>query len=152
MRAVLQRVSQATVSVDGETVGQIGIGLLVLLGVEEGDAITDADYIAGKIADLRIFPAEENEESGGERSLIEIGGSALVISQFTLLGDARKGRRPSWSRAARPEEAIQWYQGVVDRLSARGIPVATGVFRAHMHVNLTNDGPVTVLLDSKKAF
>jgi len=151
MRAVLQRVSRATVSVDGEIVGQIGIGLLVLLGVEEGDIVADADYIAGKIADLRLFPAED-EGSSGERSLIEIGGSALVISQFTLLGDARKGRRPSWSRAARPEEAVQWYQGVVHRLSERGIPVATGVFRAHMHVNLTNDGPVTVLLDSKKAF
>jgi len=152
MRAVLQGVSQASVSVEGEIVGQIGAGLLVLLGVEEGDTVNDADYIVGKIADLRLFPSKEEEGNGGERSLIETGGAALVISQFTLLGDARKGRRPSWSRAARPEEAIQWYQAVVDRLSERGVPIATGVFRAHMNVNLTNDGPVTVLLDSKKVF
>lgn len=151
MRAVLQRVSEARVVVAGETVGEVGKGLLVLLGVEEGDGDRDADYIAGKVADLRLFPPE-GDDSGMERSLVEVGGGALVISQFTLLGDCRKGRRPSWSGAARPEAAIQWYESVVGRLRARDIPVATGTFRAHMDVSLINDGPVTVLLDSRKAF
>jgi D-tyrosyl-tRNA(Tyr) deacylase len=151
MRAVLQRVTRASVSVEGETVGEIGAGLLVLLGVEAGDGATDADYIAAKIADLRLFPPE-GDESGMERSLTEVGGAALVVSQFTLLGDCRKGRRPSWSGAARPDAAVQWYEEVVQRLRDRGIPTATGTFRAHMDVALVNDGPVTVLLDSRKAF
>ncbi len=152
MRAVIQRVSEAEVTVDGAVVGRVeGPGLLVLLGVEAGDADSDADYIAGKVADLRLFPPGGDEE-GMERSLAEVGGGALVVSQFTLLGDCRKGRRPSWSGAARPDEAVQWYDAVVARLRARGIPTATGTFRAHMHVSLVNDGPVTVLLDSRKAF
>jgi len=153
MRAVIQRVAEAAVQVDGTTVGEIGNGpgYLVLLGVEAGDGVADADYIAAKIADLRLFPPE-GEEEGMERSLAEVGGAALIVSQFTLLGDCRKGRRPSWSGAARPDEAIQWYEAVVKRLRARDIPVATGTFRAHMHVSLVNDGPVTVLLDSRKAF
>lgn len=151
MRAVLQRVSEARVVVAGETVGEVGRGLLVLLGVEEGDGEKDADYVAGKIADLRLFPPE-GDDSGMERSLAEVCGGALVISQFTLLGDCRKGRRPSWSGAARPEAAVEWYEQVVRRLRARDIPTATGTFRAHMDVSLVNDGPVTVLLDSRKAF
>lgn len=152
MRAVLQRVSSASVTVNSEVVGEISSGLVILLGVETGDADADVAYIVGKIADLRLFSGAEDEDPGRERSLLEIGGSALVISQFTLLGDCRKGRRPSWSGAARPEEAIQYYDAVVRGLREKGIPVATGVFRAHMHVSLINDGPVTVLLDSKKAF
>jgi D-tyrosyl-tRNA(Tyr) deacylase len=150
MRAVLQRVTEARVTVEGEVVGAIGPGLLVLVGVEEGDMDSDADYIAAKIADLRLFEPEQEGEP--ERSLIEVGGGALIVSQFTLLGDCRKGRRPSWSRAARPEEGRRRYEDVVERLRARGLPVETGTFRAHMHVELVNDGPVTVLLDSKKVF
>lgn len=152
MRAVIQRVSSASVTVSAEVVGEIQSGLVVLLGVESGDSDTDVSYIVGKVADLRIFPDSDADDTGMEKSLQETGGSALVISQFTLLGDCRKGRRPSWSGAARPEEAIQYYEAVVHGLKERGIPVATGVFRAHMHVSLVNDGPVTVLFDSKKAF
>ncbi|MBC8137357.1 MAG: D-tyrosyl-tRNA(Tyr) deacylase [Fibrella sp.] len=152
MRAVLQRVSSASVTVADTVVGEIQAGLVVLIGVEAGDTDTDVSYIVGKVADLRLFPEVEHDETGMERSLHETGGSALVISQFTLLGDCRKGRRPSWSGAARPEEAVQYYEAVVHGLRERGIRVATGVFRAHMHVSLINDGPVTVLLDSKKAF
>src|SRR6476469_9803798 len=152
MRAVLQRVSSASVIVASEVAGSIESGLVVLLGVEAGDTQSDASYIVGKVADLRLFPEAADEDAGMERSLLETGGSALVISQFTLLGDCRKGRRPSWSGAARPEEAIQYYEAVVRGLREKGIPLATGVFRAHMHVSLINDGPVTVLIDSKKAF
>ena len=144
MRAVLQRVSEASVTVGGEVVGRIGAGLLALVGVEAGDTEADALYIAGRIADLRLFE--------GERSLTEMGGGALVVSQFTLLGDCRKGRRPSWSAAAPPEDARPLYQRVVALLLERGIAAQTGVFRAHMTVNLVNDGPMTVLIDSKKAF
>lgn len=150
MRAVLQRVTQARVIVEGNVVGSIGRGILALVGVGEGDTEADAASIAGKIADLRLFEAENGE--GAEQSLAEIGGAALVISQFTLLGDARKGRRPSWSAAARPEEARRLYERVVALLRERGIPTETGTFRAHMDVKLTNDGPVTVLLDSRKLF
>ena len=138
-------------TVEEAIVGQIGPGLLVLLGVESGDTEKDADYVAGKIADLRIFPPED-DETGMERSLVETGNSILVVSQFTLMGDCRKGRRPSWSQAARPEEAEQWYETVVAKLLSRGLTVATGTFRTHMHVALVNDGPVTVLIDSKKVF
>lgn len=150
MRAVLQRVSHAKVAVEGDTVGEIGPGLLVLLGVADGDSDSDAAYIADKTADVRLF--EPEEEGQPERSLIETSGSALIVSQFTLLGDCRKGRRPSWSGAARPEDANRLYEAVVARLKARGIVTATGVFRAHMTVSLVNDGPFTILLDSKKAF
>jgi D-tyrosyl-tRNA(Tyr) deacylase len=150
MRAVLQRVTEARVAVAGEIVGEIGEGYLVLLGVADGDGDTDVAYIADKIADVRLFDPET--DGGPERSLSETGGGALVVSQFTLLGDCRKGRRPSWSGAARPEDATRYYEAVVARLRARGIPTATGVFRAHMTVSLVNDGPFTVLLDSRKAF
>lgn len=152
MRAVLQRVSSASVTVATEVIGEIQSGLVVLLGVEVADTDTDASYIVGKITDLRLFSGAPNEDSGMEQSLLETGGSALVVSQFTLMGDCRKGRRPSWSGAARPEEAIQYYEAVIRGLQERGVPVATGVLRAHMDVSLINDGPVTVLLDSKKAF
>ena len=149
MRAVLQRVLSAQVMVSGAVVGTIDVGLVVLLGVESGDTDTDTAYIVSKIADLRLF---EGDDSIKERSLLETGGSALVVSQFTLLGDCRRGRRPAWSRAARPETAIQYYNAVIRGLTERGIRVATGVFQAHMHLSLVNDGPVTVLLDSKKVF
>lgn len=150
MRAVLQRVTDARVTVDNVTVGAIGPGLLVLVGVASGDAPADAVYLADKVADVRLFAPEA--DCGPERSLIESGGAALVISQFTLLGDARKGRRPSWSGAATPDQARQLYETVVARLRERGVPTETGTFRAHMAVSLTNDGPVTVLLDSRKTF
>ncbi len=156
MRAVLQRVGEARVTVEGVVVGEIGRrGLLALVGVADGDTEADAVYIAGKIADLRIFPVKESgdpTENLAEQSLIEIGGAALVVSQFTLLGDARKGRRPSWSQAARPDDGRVWYERVVTLLQERGISVATGTFRAHMQVSLINDGPVTILLDSRKLF
>lgn len=144
MRAVLQRVLRASVTVENDVVGEISAGILALIGVAEGDTEKDAAYIAGKIADLRIF-----EE---EKTLTEIRGAALVVSQFTLLGDARKGRRPSWIGAASPEEGKRLYEQVVALLKERGITTATGRFRTHMEVSLVNDGPVTVLLDSRKTF
>lgn len=150
MRAVVQRVTGASVTVDGETVGRIGPGYLVLLGVARGDTdAADGAYIAAKIADLRLF---DDDDGRINRSLLDVGGSALVVSQFTLMGDCRAGRRPSWSEAASPEEAQRLYETVVERLRARGITTETGVFRAVMAVSLTNDGPVTVLLDSRKRF
>ena len=144
MRAVFQRVSEASVTVEGRVVGQIESGLLALVGVEVGDTDADALYVSGKIAELRLFE--------GERSLTETGGAALVVSQFTLLGDCRKGRRPSWSQAAPPDDARRLYEKVLEILRERGIPTQTGVFRAQMDVRLTNDGPMTVLIDSKKHF
>lgn len=150
MRAVLQRVTEARVIVAGETVGAIGPGIMALVGIAEGDTETDARYIADKIADLRLFDGVQ--EGNPERSLLETGGSALVVSQFTLLGDCRKGRRPSWSQAARPDEARRLYEQVVTLLRARGVPTETGTFRAEMQVQLTNDGPFTTLLDSAKNF
>ena len=155
MRAVLQRVGEARVTVEGAVVGEIGRGILTLVGVADGDTEADAAYIAGKIADLRIFPATksgDSPENASEQSLTEIGGAVLVVSQFTLLGDARKGRRPSWSGAASPDAGRIWYERVVTLLRERGITVATGTFRAHMQVSLINDGPVTILLDSRKTF
>ena len=149
MRAVLQRVTEARVTVNGEVVGAIGPGLLALVGVAAGDEAKDAAVIADKIADLRLF---DDDADRINRSLAETGGAALVISQFTLLGDCRRGRRPSWSNAAPPPDAEPLYRLVAERLRARGIPVETGVFRAAMAVSLTNDGPVTVLLDSRGAF
>ncbi len=150
MRAVLQRVTAASVTVAGEIVGTIGPGLVALVGIASGDADPDCQYIADKIADLRLFdPATED---GSERSLSDVGGTVLVISQFTLLGDCRKGRRPSWSLAASPEEARPLYEKVVWYLRQRHLPVETGVFRAEMAVQLVNDGPFTVLLDSRKGF
>lgn len=149
MRAVVQRVSAARVVVEGETVGEIGRGVLVLLGVADGDAEADAAYLAEKTAGLRIF---EDEEGKMSLSVEDIGGAALVVSQFTLLGDCRKGRRPSFTRAADPQVANALYESYVRMLRERGLKVATGVFRAMMDVELTNEGPVTLLLDSCKEF
>ncbi len=149
MRAVIQRVSQASVTVDGEVVGAIERGLLVLLGVAQGDTENDARTLATKVVELRIF---EDDAGKMNRSLAEEEGSLLVVSQFTLLGDCRKGRRPSFIAAAAPELAEQLYQTFVAAVAVQGIRVATGRFRAQMDVALVNDGPVTLLLDSRKAF
>jgi D-aminoacyl-tRNA deacylase len=149
MRACVQRVSEARVIVAGEIVGQIGRGLVVLLGVAAGDSSGDVDYIADKIAELRIFPDEAGKMN---RSLEETGGAMLVVSQFTLLGDCRKGRRPSFIDAAEPSLGERLYEEFVQAVAAKGIEIATGRFRQHMDVTLTNDGPVTLLIDSKKVF
>jgi D-aminoacyl-tRNA deacylase len=149
VRAVLQRVTSASVTVGDQQIGAIGHGLLVLLGVEHGDGPADRDYIASKTCELRIFPDEDGRMN---RSLIERGGSVLVVSQFTLAGDARKGRRPSFDEAAAPAEARLLYEDVVRAIRERGVNVATGVFQAMMQVALVNDGPVTILLDSRKRF
>jgi D-tyrosyl-tRNA(Tyr) deacylase len=149
VRAVIQRVSQASVAVAAQTVGAIDQGLLVLLGVAQGDSAKDAAYLADKTAGLRIF---EDDDGKMNRSVEEIDGSILVVSQFTLLGDCRKGRRPGFSDAAPPELADALYLDYVDTLRRRGINVATGVFRADMQVALINDGPVTIMLDSRKQF
>ncbi|RLB66516.1 MAG: D-tyrosyl-tRNA(Tyr) deacylase [Deltaproteobacteria bacterium] len=149
MRAVIQRVSQASVVVAGETVGAIDQGLMVLLGVAQGDTLQDVTYLADKTAGLRIF---EDENSKMNRSVEDIDGSLLVVSQFTLLGDCRNGRRPGFTDAAPPELADALYKEYVDALRSRGITVATGVFRANMQVALVNDGPVTIMLDSRKQF
>ena len=147
MRAVVQRVAEAAVRVDGEVVGQIGPGALVLLGVGQGDAETDADYLADKVLHLRIFPDE-----GGpmNRSVLDTRGELLAVSQFTLYGDTRRGRRPGFSSAAPPEEANRLYRYFVGRLRESGLRVEEGVFRAMMDVSLVNRGPVTLLLDSQK--
>jgi D-aminoacyl-tRNA deacylase len=149
MRAVLQRVSSAQVSVAGAVVGRIGQGLLVLLGVALGDTEADARYLAEKTAQLRIF---EDEAGKMNRSLEEVGGELLAVSQFTLLADCRQGRRPGFSAAAPPAPAQALYEHFVAVLRQRGLTVATGVFQAEMAVQLVNDGPVTLLLDSKKEF
>ena len=149
MRAVVQRVAQARVEVDGNVVGAIGRGFLVLLGVAGGDTPADAAYLAEKTAGLRVF-----EDAGGKMNLAlgEVGGAVLAVSQFTLLGDCRKGRRPGFTDAAPPVLADTLYHEYVAALRAAGLTVATGVFRAEMQVHLVNDGPVTLLLDSRKAF
>lgn len=149
MRAVIQRVEKASVSVEGEIKGQIGAGFLVLIGVEEGDGDADFKYIADKVPNLRVF---EDEQGKMNRSLLDVGGEVLAVSQFTLLGDARGGRRPSFITAARPETADPMYERLVAEWRARGIRVETGVFGAHMKVALVNDGPVTILLDSRRRF
>lgn len=149
MRAVIQRVEKASVSVEGEIRGQIGAGFLVLIGVEEGDGDADFKYIAEKAPNLRVF---EDEQGKMNRSLLDVGGEVLAVSQFTLLGDARGGRRPSFITAARPETADPMYERLVADWRARGIRVETGVFGAHMKVSLVNDGPVTILLDSRRRF
>ncbi len=149
MRAVIQRVTESSVSVDGREVGAIGPGLLALVSVDEEDTDEDARYLAEKLAGLRIFSDEQGKFN---RSVEDIGGGVLVISQFTLHGDCRKGRRPSFTRAARPEKAIPLYEAVAAHLRERGLNVATGSFGAHMTVHLVNDGPVTLLLDSRKLF
>jgi D-tyrosyl-tRNA(Tyr) deacylase len=149
MRAVVQRVKEAHVAVAGEVVGRIGRGLLVLLGVAVGDGDGDARLLAEKTANLRIFPDDEGQMN---RSAVDLGLGALVVSQFTLLGDARKGRRPSYLDAAPPDEANRLYEVYVAALREGGLSVQTGVFRADMDVALVNDGPVTILLDSRKVF
>jgi D-tyrosyl-tRNA(Tyr) deacylase len=147
MRSVVQRVSRGAVRVDRQVVGEVGRGLVVLLGVAEGDSSEDARWMADKLAQLRIF---EDEAGKMNRSVQDLGGSVLLVSQFTLLGDARKGNRPSFTGAAQPEQANALYEQVAELLRARALPVATGVFRAHMEVELVNDGPVTLLLDSRR--
>ena len=149
MRAVVQRVTEAKVEVAGEVVGEIGPGLLVLLGVARDDSGEDANYLAEKTANLRIFGDEMGKMN---RSLGDVGGAMLVVSQFTLYGDVRRGRRPSYTEAAEPEKANALYEYFVDRVRQQGIRVETGRFQATMQVNLTNDGPVTILLDSRKEF
>lgn len=148
MRAVVQRVTEASVAVDGETIGAITNGLCVLLGVSVDDAEPDADYMTDKLLGLRIF---DDENGVPNKSVLDISGSILLISQFTLLGDARKGRRPSYIDAARPEQAIPLYERCIERLRA-SVPVETGRFGADMKVSIQNDGPFTILLDSKKGF
>lgn len=149
MRAVVQRVTQARVVVDEAEVGAISSGLVVFLGVDRADSESDVEYMASKIAGLRIFADAEDKMN---LSLTQWGGEALVVSQFTLLADCRKGRRPGFARAASGQTANTLYEAVVERLRSMGIRVATGVFQADMQVDLINDGPVTMLLDSKKEF
>ena len=149
MRAVVQRVRESKVVVDDRTVGEIQAGLLVLLGVEEGDTEKDSEYLVNKVIGLRIF---EDDEGKMNRGLVEAGGELLVVSQFTLLGDVRKGKRPSFVRAASPDEGNRLYEDFVERASTQGLAVQTGQFQADMKVHLINDGPVTILLDSRKTF
>lgn len=149
MRAVVQRVSSASVTVAERVTGEIGPGLLVLLGVEQGDGPTDLQYIASKLRDLRIFADADGKMN---RSVLDVQGGVLVVSQFTLSGDARNGRRPSFAAAAPPQAARALYEEVVRELAASGLRVATGEFQAMMQVSLVNDGPVTILLDSRKTF
>jgi D-tyrosyl-tRNA(Tyr) deacylase len=158
VRAVVQRVTEARVRIDdhstprgaGRVAGEIGRGLVVLLGIGRDDAPEDAAYIAAKLRDIRIFEGDAGRHM--DRSVADVGGSVLVISQFTLFGDVRKGRRPSFDAAAPPEEARALYESVVRELRAAQLPVATGEFQAMMRVELVNDGPVTILIDSKRQF
>lgn len=149
MRAVVQRVSQASVTVADEIVGSIELGFLILLGVAAEDTQQDVEWLAGKVAGLRVF---EDDDGRMNRDLQQANGAALVVSQFTLLGDCRKGRRPSFVAAAAPETANSLYQSFVAELRGLGVHVETGTFQAHMDVELVNDGPVTLLLDSRKTF
>lgn len=154
MRAVVQRVTSARVSVDHRVTGEIGQGLLVLVGIEKGDGAADVDYVVAKIRDMRIF--EDDGDAAGRkrmnRSVGDVGGSVLIVSQFTLSGDLRRGRRPSFDDAASPDVARVLYQAVVQGLRTSGLTVATGEFQAMMRVQLENDGPVTILLDSRRRF
>ena len=149
MRAVVQRVARATVTVEGATAGSIGPGILALVGVAIDDGPADVAYVAGKIRELRIF---EDDQGKMNRSLADAGGAVLAVSQFTLYGDARKGRRPSFDHAAPAEAGRVLFDALVAELRAAGVEVETGTYRAHMQVALINDGPVTILVDSKKAF
>jgi len=149
MRVVIQRVLQAKVEVNSRTVGQIDKGFLVYLGVGKDDTINDAEFIAEKLVNLRIFPDEAGKMN---RSLLDVGGKILLISNFTLHGDCRKGRRPGFDNAAEPNLANQLYEKVADLITQQGIPVEKGVFGEYMHVTSTNDGPVTFLLDSSRLF
>ena len=146
MRAVIQRVTRASVEVEGRTVGAIDTGLLVLLGVAKGDGEADCRFMVEKLRDLRIFADDAGKMN---RSLTDVGGAILLVSQFTLLGNTKSGRRPGFDEAAQAEEAKRWYQHVLAALKAEGTTVETGVFAAHMQVELVNDGPVTFLLDSR---
>jgi D-tyrosyl-tRNA(Tyr) deacylase len=146
MKAVIQRVTRASVEVDGRQIGAIGEGLLVLLGVAKGDGETDCRFMVEKLPSLRVFSDHAGKMN---RSLVDVGGSILLVSQFTLLGNTRNGRRPSFDEAAPADEAKRWYEQVAARLKAQGISVETGLFAAHMKVELLNDGPVTLLLDSR---
>lgn len=149
MRAVVQRVESSEVLVKGEVVGKIGRGINVLLGIHEDDNIDDVKYITEKIANLRIF---EDDNDKLNLSLLDVNGEILAVSQFTLLGDCRKGRRPNFMTAAKPDKAIELYNRFVDSCRDMGIYVQTGVFQAEMLVKINNDGPVTILVDSKKSF
>lgn len=149
MRAVIQRVSRASVEVEGRVVGEIREGFLVLLGVSRDDTRDDADYLAEKIINLRVFADEQGKMN---LSLTDTAGAMLVVSQFTLYGDVRRGRRPSYTDAAEPEKANELYEYFVERARGYGLAVETGVFQAMMKIRLTNDGPVTILLDSRKLF
>ena len=149
MRAVVQRVSEASVAVDGQVISSIGPGFLVLVGVREDDSESDGDYIGDKIANLRVF---EDEARKMNLSLLDVGGEALIVSQFTLYGDCRKGRRPSFSESGSGESAKMLYESVCERVAESGIRVQTGNFGAMMEVRLVNDGPVTLLLDSRREF
>ena len=149
MRCVVQRVTEASVTVNGETVGAVGPGLMVLIGMSTEDTDTDLKYMADKVPNLRIF---DDENGVMNRSVIDVGGSILAVSQFTLYGDARGGRRPSYIRAAKPDEANALYERLVAAWRDKGIHVETGRFRTEMKVSLVNDGPVTILIDSEKAF
>ncbi len=149
MRAVVQRVSRAQVTVNGEITGEIALGLLVLLGVGQDDTESDAIYLAEKIAGLRVF---EDERGKMNRSVLDVGGSVLAVSQFTLYGDVRRGKRPSFDAAAAPEEAQQLYEFFVQKIRADGLRCETGRFQTMMKVELVNEGPVTILLDSAKIF
>lgn len=149
MRCVVQKVIRASVTVEGETVGSIDAGYMVLVGAEVGDSEADARYCAEKISGLRVF---DDAEGKMNLSLADVGGAVLMVSQFTLLADARKGRRPSFIRAARPEDAEPLFDKLCDMVRETGLHVETGRFRTHMEVSLINDGPCTILLDSKKIF
>ncbi len=149
MRAIVQRVKSANVQIDGQLVAEIESGLLIFLGISIDDQQSDIDYLIRKISNLRIF---RDDDLRMNKSLLDVGGQALVVSQFTLYGDCRKGRRPNFSQAAKPEKAHQLYQVFVNQLLQLGVDVKTGVFQATMEVELTNDGPITILLDSKKLF
>ena len=149
MRCVVQRVSEASVAMNGETVGAVGPGLMVLIGVSAEDTDADLKYMTEKVPNLRIF---DDDNGVMNRSVLDAGGGILAVSQFTLYGDARGGRRPSYIRAAKPEEANAMYERLVEAWRAKGIHVETGIFRTDMKVSLVNDGPVTILLDSEKVF
>ncbi len=146
MRAVVQRVKSSSVAVDNDVIGEIGKGLLILLGVAKADTADNAEYLADKILNLRIF---EDENSKMNRSLLDTGGEMLVVSQFTLLGDCTKGRRPSFVHAAKPDLANELYEHFVEQVRKKGVNIATGQFRAVMDVSLVNDGPVTLIVESR---
>ena len=146
MRAVVQRVKSSSVTVDNDVIGEIGKGLLIFLGVAKADTADNAEYLADKIVNLRIF---EDEKSKMNRSLLDTGGEMLVVSQFTLLGDCTKGRRPSFVHAAKPDRANELYEHFVEQVRQKGVNIATGQFRAMMDVSLVNDGPVTLIVESR---